>query len=92
MLPPDQRASLGAALKEKLERRFHRLSAERGGAAGDPQGTMAGVVRALASELEGEEARRRQAGDTATANAFQAVRNELLSEIAGLVLAENRTA
>lgn len=86
-MEPEVRAEFGEALKQKLERRFRRATQRGAPGAYDPKAAMDNLVRLLSGELEGEEARRRQAGDEAAAKAFEAVRLELLGQVAADVLA-----
>ena len=86
-MAPEVRAELGEALKQKLERRFRRATQRGAPGAYDPKAAMDSLVRVLSTELEGEEAKLRQAGDEAAAKAFQAVRVELLGPVAADLLA-----
>ncbi len=91
-LAPDLHQELANALKVKVERRFRQATRPGAPGAYDPKGTMARLVRELAAELEKEERRHRANGDLAAANAFIAVREELLDEVAARVLSDHGTA
>lgn len=88
-LAPDLHRELANALKVKVERRFRQ--AIRPGAPGayDLKGTMTLLVRELGAELQSEENRHRANGDEAAAKAFQAIREQLLDEVAARVLTDH---
>lgn len=88
-LAPELHQELANALKIKIERRFRQATRPGAPGAYDPKGTMTRLVRELAAELDSEESRHRANGDEAAANAFVAVREELLDEVAARVLTDH---